>query len=159
MSVLLRWSFQPSPVWGVCLVWFLCPSQQFSVMPGWVFLDWTTKQRIKCLVQGHNIVTPLAVRLELATQRSSVYALPTEPLCSVKDKCCVVTSVFRISSANSSCGFGFSFSWNLGYRLFFGNYVRNFSFLSTGVATFRREIGKCESGSQPGHNRTEHVTS
>ena len=29
----------------------------FSVMLGWVFLSWTsTKQRIKCLAQGHNAV-------------------------------------------------------------------------------------------------------
>ena len=46
----------------------------------------STKQRIKCLAQGHNIVTPSAVRLKPATLRSPEQhfdpqsnVLPTEP--------------------------------------------------------------------------------
>ena len=41
----------------------------YSSISGWVFLGLTsTKQRIKCLAQGHNTVPP--VRLEPATPRS-----------------------------------------------------------------------------------------
>ena len=44
----------------------LGPSQHFLVMSGWVFLGLTNiKQKIMCLTQGHNAVTP--VRLESAT--------------------------------------------------------------------------------------------
>ena len=42
-----------------------------SVMSGRVYLDWfITKQRIKCLVQGHNTVPP--VGLEPSTPRSLI---------------------------------------------------------------------------------------
>ena len=38
----------------------LLPSQLFSVILGRVFMDLTsTKQRIKCLAQGHNAVPPV----------------------------------------------------------------------------------------------------
>ena len=50
------------------------PIVNFSVMSGRVFLGWTsTKQRIKCLAQGHNIVTPPRVRLKPATLPSPVW--------------------------------------------------------------------------------------
>ena len=39
-----------------CLILYVLVNN-FSVMSGWVFLGWTsTKQRIKCLAQGHNAV-------------------------------------------------------------------------------------------------------
>ena len=50
----------------------------FSVVSGWfpVFLGWTsTKQPTKCLAQGHNTVTLLAVSLELATQSKALQSL------------------------------------------------------------------------------------
>ena len=54
------------------------PISIFSVMLGRVFLGWTrTKQKIKCLAQGHNAV-PL-VRLEPATPQSRVKHSTTEP--------------------------------------------------------------------------------
>ena len=59
------------------------PVNNFSVMSGRfpVFLGGTsTKQQIKCLAPGYNIVTPPVVSLELATLRSPIYTLPTEPL-------------------------------------------------------------------------------
>ena len=44
------------------------PVNSFSVMPGQVFLGLTsTKQRTRCLAQGHNAVAP--VRIEPATSR------------------------------------------------------------------------------------------
>ena len=56
------------------LVWFFKPqSIIFLVMLRWVFLGWnSTKQRIKCLAQGHNTVTLLVVRYEQATLWSPV---------------------------------------------------------------------------------------
>ena len=54
---------------------FSVKSEQFSVSLGWT----STKQRIKCLAQGHNTVTPEGVSLELATLLQS-NTLPTEPL-------------------------------------------------------------------------------
>ena len=49
------------------------PINNFSVMLGQVFLGGiSTKQWIKCLAQGHNTVTPQAVRLELTTIQSPV---------------------------------------------------------------------------------------
>ena len=53
-------------------VWFdsFHPVNIFSVKSGRVFLGWTsTKQRIKCLAQGHNTVPP--VRLEPALVRAA----------------------------------------------------------------------------------------
>ena len=45
------------------------PVNNFSIMPGRVFLGLTsTKQRIKCLAQGHNTVPP--VRHKPAAPRS-----------------------------------------------------------------------------------------
>ena len=51
-----------------------CPSQQFFslVRTGLQGLNQPTKQQIKCLAQGDNIVTPSAVRLELETLRSPI---------------------------------------------------------------------------------------
>ena len=47
-------------------------------MSGWVFLGLTsTKQRIKCLAQGHNPVSPM--RLEPTTPPSPVKNSTTEP--------------------------------------------------------------------------------
>ena len=47
-------------------------------MSGWIFLGLTsTKQRIKCLAQGHNAVS--LVRLKPATPRSRVKHSTTEP--------------------------------------------------------------------------------
>ena len=44
-----------------CLILYI-PVNNFSVMLGWVFLVCTsTKQRIKCLAQGHNTVTLPAI--------------------------------------------------------------------------------------------------
>ena len=57
------------------------PVNNFSVMLGQVFLEWTsTKQGLMCLAQGHNAVTP--VRLEPTALRSWVKRPTTEPLCS-----------------------------------------------------------------------------
>ena len=57
------------------------PVNIFSVMSGWVFLGLTsTKQRIKCLAQGHNAVPP--VRLEPAAPQSRIKHSTTEPPCS-----------------------------------------------------------------------------
>ena len=61
----------------VCLfvLMLYIPVYNFSVMLGQfsVFLGWTSsKQCIKCLVQGHNTVNSPAVRLDLATLRSQV---------------------------------------------------------------------------------------
>ena len=54
------------------------PVNNFLVMLGWVFLGWTsTKQRIKCLDQGHNAV-PLE-RLEPTTPQSPVKHSSTQP--------------------------------------------------------------------------------
>ena len=81
----------------ICL--FVCvdslrPSQQFSVMSGRVFLGRTsTKQRIKCLAQGHITVPP--VRLEPATPRSRVKHSTTEPprsLFSLFDHSCITAA-------------------------------------------------------------------
>ena len=58
----------------VVLVLYI-PVDNFLVMLGQfpVFLGWTsTKQQIKCLVQGHNTVTLPVVSLELATLWSPV---------------------------------------------------------------------------------------
>ena len=53
-----------------CLILYV-PVNNFSVMSGQVFLALTsTKQRIKCLAQGHNAVPP--VRLEPTTPQSWV---------------------------------------------------------------------------------------
>ena len=58
-------NFQNNPhMWQalrLVFVWFdsYAPCDNFSVITGWVFL---TKQRIKCLAQGHKAVPP--VRLE-----------------------------------------------------------------------------------------------
>ena len=58
------------------------PVNNFSVMPGRVFLGWTSnKQGIKCLAQGHNAGTPL--RLQPATPWSRVKNSTTDPLCSL----------------------------------------------------------------------------
>ena len=54
------------------------PVNSFSVMPGWIFLGWTsTKQGIKCLAQGHSLVTP--VKLESAIPGSRVKLSTIEP--------------------------------------------------------------------------------
>ena len=53
----------------------ICTSQStfFSDVSEWVSLGYASpKQRIKWLAHGHNTVTPLAVRLELATLPSPV---------------------------------------------------------------------------------------
>ena len=50
------------------------PVNNFLVMSGQAFLGRTsTMQRIKYLAQGHNTVTPSAVRLKLATPRPPVH--------------------------------------------------------------------------------------
>ena len=58
----------------LCLALILyIPVNIFSIMLGRVFLGGTsTKQKIKCLAQGHNTVTPLEVIHELATPISPV---------------------------------------------------------------------------------------
>ena len=59
--------------WFLFVLILYIPVNNFSVMSGRVFLGGTsTKQWIKCLAQGHNIVTPPAVTLEPATLRSPV---------------------------------------------------------------------------------------
>ena len=68
----------------VYLYWcFMSWVNNFSHTSGWflVFLGWTsTKQRIECLADGHNTVTP--VSLEIATLQSHDWC-STEPLCSI----------------------------------------------------------------------------
>ena len=50
----------------VCLRW--CITSQVTIFSHVGTIRWTsTKQRIKCLAQGHNTVTPLVVRLKPAT--------------------------------------------------------------------------------------------
>ena len=62
----------------------LHPSQQFSVisgrvyLPGWVYLETSTKQKIKCFAQGHIAVPP--VRFQPPTPLSRVQPSTTEPL-------------------------------------------------------------------------------
>ena len=61
------------------MVWLILynPVNNFSVLPGWVCLGWTsTKQGLMCLAQGHIAVKP--VRLEPATPRSLVKHSTTE---------------------------------------------------------------------------------
>ena len=55
----------------------------FQSCRGRVFLGWTsTRQRIKCLAQGHNAVPPM--RHEPRTPRSRVKPSTSEPPCSTK---------------------------------------------------------------------------
>ena len=66
--------------WHICLFYLILyiPANIFSVMSGWVFLGLTsTKQRTKCLAQGHNAVPP--VSLQSATSRSRVKHSTIEP--------------------------------------------------------------------------------
>ena len=53
-----------------------------SIMSGWIFLSQTnTKQRIKCLAQGHNTVTLLVVSLyHQQPFNPQSNTLPTKPL-------------------------------------------------------------------------------
>ena len=56
------------------------PVNNFSAMSGWVFLGRTnTKQRIKCLTQGHNTVTSRELRLKLVTLQSQTLPIETLP--------------------------------------------------------------------------------
>ena len=71
----------------VCLIDLILyiPVNNFSVMPGQVFLGWTSTKQvlyIMCLAQGHNAVTP--VRLKPTTPKSQVKHATTEPLRSHK---------------------------------------------------------------------------
>ena len=57
------------------------PVNNFSVMFGFVFLDWiSTKQRIKCPAQGHNTVTPPPGSESQASNPSIPNPLLSEPL-------------------------------------------------------------------------------
>ena len=65
------------------------PVNNFSVMSGWVFLGLTsTKQRIKCLAQGHSALP--RVMLEPASLRSKVKHSTTEIVGSPYDGCGVI---------------------------------------------------------------------
>ena len=60
-------------VWFVCLILYI-PVNNFSVMSGQVLFGWTsTKQRIKCLAQGHKAVPLAAVKAR--TRNPSIRSL------------------------------------------------------------------------------------
>ena len=66
--------------WWVCLLDLILyiPVNNFSVMSGQIFLDWTsTKQGFMCLAQGHKAV--MQVRLKHPTHWSSDVHSSTEP--------------------------------------------------------------------------------
>ena len=68
-------------VWDIILFDLILyiPVNNFSVILGHLFLGLTSaKQGLKCLVQGHNVVT--SVILELATLGSQVKHSTNEPL-------------------------------------------------------------------------------
>ena len=70
--------------WTVFVLILYIPVNNSSVMLGQVFLSWTSsKERIKCLAQGHNTMPP--VRLEPPTLRSWVQHSTTESLRSWSD--------------------------------------------------------------------------
>ena len=82
MSRDTKYAAPPSPVKHSATALPLCPNNNFSVMSGQfsVFLGWTsTKQRIKCLVQGLNTMHPSS--LEPVTFDQVTYTL-LESLCS-----------------------------------------------------------------------------
>ena len=86
-------SMDPDQTAGSILIWVhsvcyhdccfdsLCPSQQFFSHVGRVSLGWTsTKQRVKCIAQGHNTVS--LVMLQPTNPRSHVKHSTSESPCS-----------------------------------------------------------------------------
>ena len=64
--------------WSLLFLILYAPINNFSLFSGRVSLVWaSTKQRIKCLAQGHNAVPP--VRLKPTTPPSLVKHSTTEP--------------------------------------------------------------------------------
>ena len=86
--------------------WFLyVPVNNFSVILGGVFLGWTsTKQRIKCLAQGHNTVTSLAMGLPLlilsspgSASSSHVESLDKPAIQQAFSKPCLVNLISKVT--------------------------------------------------------------
>ena len=85
MARFVGFTYHMGPVWLFFLILYV-PVSNFSIISGWVFLGLTsTKQRIKCLAQGHDTVQP--ARLQPATPRSRVKHSTTEPLHSIYGYC------------------------------------------------------------------------
>ena len=84
-----KWFYAEVKIFCLFNLILYVPVNNLSVMLGRVFLVWTsTKQRLMCLAQGHNTLTP--VRLEPTALLPRVKHSTTEPLRSQKVKMLLV---------------------------------------------------------------------